>query len=297
MTSWLAFGMFCMGLLAGDRLMAVPPEIIAHRGASRDAPENSVSSAKLAWERKSDAVEVDVYLSKDGEIVVYHDKTTKRIGGRDRAVRDQTLAELKELDVGAWKGEEFVGERIPTLVDIMRTVPRGKRLFIEVKAEIEIVPALAAQIRQWSSAAESAVVIAFSFNVALAVKKELPAVPVYWLVGFKEQKESGEWKPKWDDVIRRAVESGFEGLDVNDVDYLNREAVEAVHEAGLQLYVWTVNDSQRARELATWGVDGITTDRPGWLREELTKSPGDAQERTDRLEEAGGSDGGSNDRE
>ncbi len=260
-------------LHASDRRVARAgrPEIIAHRGASYDAPENSLSSVKLAWARNADAVEIDIYLARDKKIVVYHDKTTERIGGRNKAVGAQTLAELRQLDIGAWKGAQFAGERIPTLQQVLHTVPRGKRLFIEVKAGVEIVPHLIQAIRDWKQAETSAVVIAFSIDVCKAVKKELPQVPVYWLIGFKQDKNSGEWSPPLADVLRQAKACGFEGIDVNDTRLLDRDFVESVHGAGLELYVWTVNDPRRAGRLAVFGVDGITTDRPAWLKRNMQK--------------------------
>ncbi len=260
-------------LRAADRqaLRSGRPEIIAHRGASYDAPENSLSSVRLAWARDADAVEIDIYLARDKQIVVYHDKTTERIGGRNKAVWEQTLAELRQLDIGAWKGAQFAGERIPTLQQVLHTVPRGKRLFIEVKAGVEIVPHLVRSIRDWKQAETSAVVIAFSIDVCKAVKKELPQVPVYWLIGFKQDKKSGEWSPLLADVLRQAKACGFEGLDVNDTRLLDQDFVESVHGAGLELYVWTVNDPRRAGRLAAFGVDGITTDRPAWLKRNMLK--------------------------
>ena len=247
------------------------PEIIAHRGASYDAPENSLSSVNLAWQRRTDAVEIDIYLTCDGHIVAYHDRTTQRIGGRDKPVAEQSLAELRQLDIGSWKDARYAGEKIPTLRQVLATVPSRKRLFIEVKAGPEIVPTLVEQIRNWPQHPESAVVIAFSLEVAKAVKEALPKVPVYWLIGFEQDKETSQWRPDLDDILKQATTCHFEGIDVNDTALLDADFVKAVHDAGLELYVWTVNDAARARQLATFGVDGITTDRPGWLREQLQR--------------------------
>ncbi len=247
------------------------PEIIAHRGASYDAPENSLSSVNLAWKRRTDAVEIDVYLTRDGHIVAYHDRTTKRIGGRDKPVADQSLAELRQLDIGSWKDARYAGEKIPTLRQVLATVPAHKRLFIEVKAGPEIVPTLVEQIRDWPQHQESAVVIAFSLEVAKGVKEALPKIPVYWLIGFEQDKKTGRWRPELEDILKQAAACHFEGIDVNDTALLDADFVTAVHDAGLELYVWTVNDAARARQLAKFGVDGITTDRPGWLREQLRR--------------------------
>src|SRR3954454_13113161 len=101
-------------------------EIIGHRGAASDAPENTLASFRLAWEQQADAIECDVRLSKDVHIVAIHDAETKRTAGVDVAVVDQTLAELRRLDVGRWKDERFAGEPIPTLAEILTTVPVGK---------------------------------------------------------------------------------------------------------------------------------------------------------------------------
>ena len=81
-------------------------EIIAHRGASYDAPENTLASVQLGWERNADAVEVDVYLSKDRKIVVIHDENTKRTTGHDGLVHKMTWAQLRQLDAGSWKLEK-----------------------------------------------------------------------------------------------------------------------------------------------------------------------------------------------
>src|SRR5690554_3096282 len=99
------------------------PELIAHRGASWLAPENTLASVVLAWEMDADAVEIDIYLTSDNQIVLFHDATTKRTAGRDGLVEEQTLEQLRELDVGSWKGPQWEGEKIATLDQALATVP------------------------------------------------------------------------------------------------------------------------------------------------------------------------------
>src|SRR5687767_15734678 len=115
---WLALW---LGLVA--RGFAV--EIIAHRGASGEAPENTLSAMKLAWAQGADAIELDLWLSKDGKLVVFHDADTKRFEKQPRKIPELTWDEVQTLDVGSWKGAQFKGERIPTLESILATIPPG----------------------------------------------------------------------------------------------------------------------------------------------------------------------------
>ena len=111
--------------------------------------------------RGADAAEFDVYLSKDGKIVVIHDKDTKRTAGVDKSVVGKTLEELRLLDVGSWKNAKYAGERIPTLVEVLATVPSGKRVFIEVKCGPEIVPELKRDIARAKLKPEQTAIISF----------------------------------------------------------------------------------------------------------------------------------------
>src|SRR5262245_52466901 len=108
-------------------------EIVGHRGASYDAPENSLSAMKLAWVQDADGIETDIHLSKDNHIVVMHDYDTKRIGGVDKKIVDQNWDELQKLEIGAWKDPKYAGEKMPTLDSFLATIPNGKCIFIEIK--------------------------------------------------------------------------------------------------------------------------------------------------------------------
>src|SRR6185369_848081 len=90
------------------------PMLIAHRGASRDAPENTLAAFRLAWQQGADGIEADFRLTRDGRVVCLHDASTGRTAGVDLAVAEASLEELKRLDVGGWKGARWAGERIPT---------------------------------------------------------------------------------------------------------------------------------------------------------------------------------------
>jgi glycerophosphoryl diester phosphodiesterase len=128
-------------LLAAMSVQAV--EIIAHRGFSARAPENTLGAFELGWKHQTDACELDVYLTADGKTAVIHDKDTKRTAGVKLDVASSKQAELTALDAGSWKGKEWTNEKIPTLEQALATLPKGKqRFFIEVKCGAEIVPEL-----------------------------------------------------------------------------------------------------------------------------------------------------------
>ena len=247
---------------------AFATEIIAHRGASFDAPENTLPAVKLAWAKNADAVEVDIHLTKDGKIVAIHDYNTKRTAELDKLVSEQTLASLKKLDAGSWKGRQWRGTTIPTLAETLAAVPAGKRLFIEIKCGVEVVPELERVIEE-SGKRDQAVVIGFSLAVVTAVKKRFPDVPVYWLYGFSERERQEYGDPSLDDLIAKVKSAGLDGLDVIHTGPLSEDFVTKLRAAGLKLYVYTVNSAERARALADMGVTGITTDRPARIRAAL----------------------------
>jgi len=240
-------------------------EIIAHRGASYDAPENTMASVALGWERSAD-VEVDVHMSKDQRIVVIHDASTKRTAGVDVEVGETDFQDLCELDVGSFKATNFAGERIPLLADVLRTIPPGQKLYVEIKCGKEILPSLRSLLLE-SGNMSRIVIIGFDLETVAASKK-LIDVPTYWLKGTEKIKETEEWIPHDPNLIQMARDQGLDGLDVHYAG-VTGEFARAVKAAGLKLYVWTVDDPEEATRLVKLGVDGITTNRPAWLRAQL----------------------------
>lgn len=267
MTRTLAALMTALAAAAG--LAAEPKvEIVAHRGASFDAPENTVAAIKLAWEQKADASEFDVYLTKDGKIVATHDADTKRTAGVEMKVAGATLAELRKLDVGKWKGAKFAGEKIPTLEEMLATVPAGKRVLIEVKCGPEIVPELDRVLKAAKLKPEQTAIISFNANVIEATKKARPDLQGYWIVSLNTK-----GKPKTaEELIAKAKEVKADGLDLSATPAVLHKAFgDKVKAAGLKLYVWTVDDPALAKKMLAAGVESLTTNKPGWLREQLAK--------------------------
>src|SRR5687768_9550612 len=109
----------CWFVIAAALPSASGQHIIAHRGASHDAPENTLAAFKLAIEQGADGFEADFYLAKDGRVVCLHDPDTKRVAGKKLLVREASFAELRALDVGIWKGPQWKGERLPTLEEVL----------------------------------------------------------------------------------------------------------------------------------------------------------------------------------
>lgn len=246
--------------------------IVAHRGASHDAPENTLAAFRLAWEQGADAIEGDYYLTKDQQIVCIHDENTRRTSGVERRVSQSTLAELKQLDVGAFKGARWRGERIPTLSEVIQTVPADKKMLIEIKCGPEIVPELVKQLRASSLKSSQVVIISFQAEVIRAVRREMPEFKAVWIVGYRQDKGTGELKPAVEEVFAKLREIGAQGLDTQaNLDVVTPAFVQRLRCGGWACHVWTINDPQVAVRFRQLGFDSITTDRPGYLRQELSR--------------------------
>lgn len=243
-------------------------EIIAHRGASHDAPENTLPAVELAWKQGADAVEVDVFLTRDGRVVAIHDKNTKRLAGVDKKVADQTYDELRRLDVGRWKDERFAGTRIPLLSEVLAAVPDGKRLVIEIKCGVEVLPELE-RVLSASGKRDQTVFIAFGYGVIREAKRRMPDRPSYWLYGWSIRERLRFGNPSNNRLIALAKAAGLDGLDVDYKGPFGADFAEKLKAEGMELLTYTVNDPESARRLRDMGVAGVTTDRPGFLREQL----------------------------
>jgi len=245
-------------------------KIIAHRGASHDAPENTLAAVNLAWQQNADAVEIDVHLSKDGKLVVIHDATTKRTCGVNHKVREVTLAQLRTLDAGKWKGDQWAGEKIPTLEEVLAAVPRGKGVVVEIKSGPELLPELKRSLKRAALQPEQVFLAGFSFSHMKQAKLAIPDVRAYWIVAASRGPRG---RPAWPvsaaQLIHETKQAGLDGLDVDARGPITPGFVRQVHADNLQLYVWTVDSAAHARKFKEAGVEGLTTNRPGWLRETL----------------------------
>jgi len=174
-------------------------EIIGHRGASFDAPENTLASVRLAWAQGADAVEIDVHLTLDGRLVAIHDANTRRTTRVNRKVARQTLAQLRALDAGRWKGVQWAGEKIPTLEEVLDTIPPGRRLFIEIKSHAKAALELANALSRCQCPATQVVFISFSLPLLKSLKRSFPNLEV-WLDQRVEKKLAHPPPPRCNDA-------------------------------------------------------------------------------------------------
>lgn len=255
---------------------AAEADVIAHRGASADAPENTLPAVRLGARVKSDFVEIDVQRSSDGHLVVIHDTTLARTTDvEDRYptrapynVSDFTLEEIRTLDAGSWFSPGFAGTGIPTLSEVLDALNGRAGLLLEVKSPA-LYPGIAADLaaeldqRGWLAAngnADRLIVQSFDWGFMKSFHDLAPNVPAGLLGGPPSAEQMAELS-SWADQINPShtrVTAGF---------------VEAVHRYGMETYPYTVDDSGRMRELLALGVDGIITNRPADLLDVLRQSP------------------------
>lgn len=236
--------------------------IVAHRGASHDAPENTLSAFRLAWQQQSDGIEGDFYLTSDGEIVCIHDKTTKKTAGAALVVEQSTLPQLRELEYGSWKNPKYRGEPIPTFAEVMQTVPDGKTFVIELKSKVSIVPALVEQLKPFSRRDVKLLIIAFDQKTAAECKRCLPDVRVHWLTSFDD--ESSPPKPTAMQIAATVKRLGVDGVGMQGKrSIVDKEFIETLQSEGCEeFHVWTIDSVGDAKYFKDLGAMGITTNVP-----------------------------------
>jgi len=276
-------------------------DVIAHRGASAYAPENTLPAFEKAVELGADWFELDCTLSKDGAIIVIHDDSVDRTTGTVGAVRDLTLAELKALDAGSWYGPDFAGEPLPTLEEAL-DLARGRiGVYVEIKNSDDdtqlvrnllgmcadqgrLTPALSMALgnaldrsgsrnvtltRKCIEAIrarkmERGVVIqSFSWVVCLVARLEAPDIRTEYLGGYDPDHPEA-----WSAFLARGALIGAEGINVAH-GRMTREHLDAIHGLGATAAVWTVDEAEDMRRYADWGVDAIITNRPDVCLTEL----------------------------
>lgn len=227
------------------------PVVEAHRGASDECPENTLSAFRRAVELGASSIELDVHESKDGELVVMHDETVDRTTRTKGRIATMTLAELRRLDCGAWKHARFKGELIPTLAEALALTPaHGVRFNVEVKAFSSPGAAerLAGMLRQYAPAAGTHVVSSFNADALLQVRRADPSIPLAMLGNFPT-------------ILDAARHHGFPWIH-GYFRGVSAEVVTAAHAAGVRVMIWTMDEPGLFAYYAGLGVDKVCTNRP-----------------------------------
>ncbi len=233
--------------------------IVAHRGASKDAPENTLEAFRLAWLQNADAIEGDFRLTKDDQIVCMHDENTLRTCGEKLVVSESSYSELCRLDA-SFQFDNIPSQSVPLLSDVFKIVPDNKAVYIEVKCGPEIVPALITAIINSNLRKEQISIIAFDTSVIKALKSVAPHIKANLLYDVALPVDSSE-------LLDRLKNTKADGLGSNNMN--SKELIDVITQAGFEYHSWTVDDYKTAKKLLEWGVNSITTNRPGYLKQQL----------------------------
>jgi len=245
--------------LAKDRVASKDVLVIAHRGDSKVAPENTLPAFASAVEAGSQLVELDYYHSSDGVPVVFHDDNLDRTtnacnlwGATEIKLDTKSLADLRRLDAGSWFDAKFAGTPIPTLAEALDVIQNGSMTLVERKAGD---PKTCVALLNEKKLLDQVVVQAFDWEFLAGCHQLAPQL-VLGALGGKELTSE-----RLDDVAK----TGAKVVGWQD-KHLDAEGIAAIHARGLKAWVWTVDDPVRAKELMQAGVDGIITNRPAAIR-------------------------------
>ena len=231
------------------------PIVIAHRGASRLAPENTVSAIARARDLNSKVVEFDVHQSADGELIVIHDATLKRTTNGRGPVSKAAWSELQTLDAGGWFAKEFRGEPIPRLRDALEALGADMVAAIEIKTKASVMENIQKDL-ELTGTKDRAIIFSFKPHQIRAANKAMPDVPALFLVEPESRKS--EYPTT---VIARAKAMGADMIGLNHRAVM-AAIVDASHEAGLPLFVYTVDEEPDVQRMVGLGVDGIISNCP-----------------------------------
>ena len=246
--------------IASCNLSAQQVTYVAHRGASYLAPENTLASIRLAWELGAPSSECDIMLTKDHEVILFHDKKGKRLTGHDFVVKETDYSEIKDytLQLKETNLPEYSTETIPLLSEVLETIPDDRTLVIEIKTGPEILPYMEKVIADhWKTG--NIAFIAFDFETILATKAIYPEISCYYLSAFRLDVNS---------KFKQISSSNLDGVNLRH-KIINKKLVKKFNNAGKDIWCWTVNDPSDARKMINAGVSAITTDRPKWLKEQV----------------------------
>ena len=235
------------------------PQIIAHRGASYYAPENTQAAIELAAQQGAKWIEVDLHLTADQRVILMHDPTVDRCTNGYGAVAQLSYADIIHLDAGSWYGEQYIGQRVLSLETLIELL---NRLDINVNLEIKaaacdistIVQAVINVLRKfWPNKKPYPLLSSFSMGIIQAIRNMAPEFPRAMLI------------KQWDNSSVNLL-ADLECVSINiDKHAINAAVLASMHKTGKKILVYTVDDLAEAVELINMGVDGLITNRPDAL--------------------------------
>lgn len=240
--------------------------IIAHRGASGSAPENTLAAFTKAVDLGADIIELDVRQTRDTQLVVLHDATVDRTTDGSGRVADLTAAEIRALDAGSWFSLQFARERIPLLADVIEAIPDSVILLIELKDGSDRYPGIEERLVRTIRAKrpEKRVILkSFDDDHLDRLRALAPEIPRLKIIVAQIS------------FLGIIIEHGLRfGSVLNDsVQYLqhhwfglSRSFIDDAHLKGYKVFVWDVHDEEKMRDMTNMGVDGIETDYPERLK-------------------------------
>jgi len=237
------------------------PLIIAHRGASGYAPENTMAAFRLAVEQSADWIEVDLHQTADGQLVVLHDFTMKRTAGDPRSVREVTLEQVKKMDVGSWWDGTYRSEQVPTLDEVLEFAAGRIRVFIELKRGSPFYPKIERRLLETISrhnAKDRVAISSFDLAALKTLRRLDPDVPL----GLLTRKT----RPR--DVLNEAKSLKVRSIHIS-THRISKKLLSLAHSNGLPVYVYTVNRLSLMKRYLAMGADGLFTNYPDRLRDLL----------------------------
>jgi glycerophosphoryl diester phosphodiesterase len=253
---------------------------VAHRGASGHAPEHTLLTYELGQKMKGDYIEVDLQMTKDGELIAMHDETLDRTTNGTGLVKDYTLEEIKQLDAGSWFNEkypeltknEYVGLKVPTLEEVIQKLGKDARYYIETKSP-EVYPGMEEKLLEILNKykligsdvpANKVIIQSFSPDSLKKVHELNPNIPLVQLLWYDEA------ATVTNDELEEYKTYSI-GLGMN-FDRIDEGYVQKVRRHGLLIHPYTVNEKEDMSRLLDWGVTGMFTNFPDRLQEVLRES-------------------------
>ncbi|MDQ8197533.1 glycerophosphodiester phosphodiesterase family protein [Pelagicoccus enzymogenes] len=237
------------------------PLIVAHRGASADAPENTLPAFRLAWEQGADAIEGDFHLTRDKRIICIHNSTTGKYANKSLTVRKSKLADLQALVPAPHK--------FPTLAEVIATVPPDKKLYIEIKSSRQIVRPLLKEIDASGISPQQVVVIAFSGRVIKKLKSQRPSLKAVLLATPRYRSKARTLEPTPEQLLEAIKRTGADGVSLYAHPDIDAAYTQPFLDAGHELHVWTVDAPETAKKWTDLGALSLTTNNPATLRQSL----------------------------